>query len=99
MSMNRRLDKLEARHHPSDDEDREDIIRMRRLDEKIKACVQEDPALYRRYQDSLDDVLEAEEQAKSRGDDPEDDPEVLAATRFYEEIEAQLLDENNDERK
>jgi hypothetical protein len=72
---------------------------MRRLDEAIKACVSRDPELYQEYNNRKDAVLEAEEWAKSRGDDPEGDPEVVAATRVYEEIEAQVLDENNDERK
>lgn len=95
-----RLERLEARQGVGADRE-EEFARDRALHQRIQECAREDPELYRRYQDSLDEHLFALERARVRsrttGDDPEEDPEVLAATRAYEEIEARLLDENNDD--
>jgi hypothetical protein len=72
---------------------------MRRLNERLKACAREENELYQEYQDSIDAFLGADERAKRRGDDPEKDSEVLETIRAYEDIEAAIMDENNDERK
>lgn len=92
-----RLGRLEARQIGSVGDREQEFARDRALQERVRACVKEDPELYTRYQNALDAFLDAEEGARVRGEDPEDNPEVLEAIRAYEQIERLLLGEEDED--
>lgn len=90
--LGNRLDKLEARQ--TDGVDHEKFARQRAKHERIQRLAKENPETVTAYLDAEDEVLIAIEEARVRGEDPEDASEVLAAQRALERIERRLLGED-----
>lgn len=99
--LSNRIGQLEARQ--AGGVDQEKFARERAKQEKIKECARENREGYVRYQDAIDGVLEAIEEARVRsettGEDPEDAPEVQEAILAYEQIERLLLGEDDEGRR
>lgn len=92
-----RLDKLEARLHGSSRAPEHDKAeRVREELAMLNRRARERPELYASYGEALDAYLDAEVAARVRGEDPEDDPEMLRAIRAYEKIERLIMNEDDE---